>query len=139
MAGCFPSPALPGSGSTGLLHPQNSQPSGSPHKRKTTPKPPRRQAGENPFGHLFAFADANSCVRLYLKMRTVEAIIQPNGEVQLVEPVHVSSPRRALVTILEEAPHAHEAALLSEAALAGDWNRPEEEAAWAHLQPGKSS
>jgi hypothetical protein len=72
-------------------------------------------------------------------MRTVEAIIQPNGEVQLVEPVHVSSPRRALVTILEEAPHAHEAALLSEAALAGDWNRPEEEAAWAHLQPGKSS
>jgi len=46
MAGCFPSPALPGSGSTGLLHPQNSQPSGSPHKGKTTPKPPQRQAGE---------------------------------------------------------------------------------------------
>ena len=72
-------------------------------------------------------------------MRTVEAIIQPNGEVQLVEPVHVSSPTRALVTILEEAPHVHDAALLSEAALAEDWNRPEEEAAWAHLQPGKSS
>jgi hypothetical protein len=48
MAGCFPSPALPGSGSTGLLHPQNSQPFGSPHKGKTTPKPPRRQAGEFP-------------------------------------------------------------------------------------------
>ena len=31
------------------------------------------------------------------------------------------------------------AALLSEAALAEDWNRPEEDAAWAHLQPGKSS
>jgi hypothetical protein len=41
MAGCFPSPALPGSGSTGLLHPQNSQPFGSPHKGKTTPKPPQ--------------------------------------------------------------------------------------------------
>jgi hypothetical protein len=48
MAGCFPSPALPGSGSTGLLHPQNSQPFGSPHKGKTTPKPPQRQVGEFP-------------------------------------------------------------------------------------------
>jgi len=28
---------------------------------------------------------------------------------------------------------------LSEAALAEDWNRPEEDEAWAHLQPGKSS
>jgi hypothetical protein len=27
-----------------------------------------------------------------------------------------------------------ETALLSEAALAEDWNRPEEDAAWAHLQ-----
>jgi hypothetical protein len=72
-------------------------------------------------------------------MRTVEAIIEPTGEVRLVEPVHVSSPRRALVTILEEAPTAQDAALLSEAALAEDWNRAEEDAAWAHLQPGKSS
>jgi len=72
-------------------------------------------------------------------MRTVEAIIQPNGEVRLVEPVHVRSPKRALVTILEEEPQAHDTALLSEAALAEDWNRPEEDAAWAHLQPAKSS
>jgi len=28
-----------------------------------------------------------------------------------------------------------ETALLSEPALAEDWNRPEEDAAWAHLQP----
>ena len=67
-------------------------------------------------------------------MRTVEAIIQPNGEVRLVEPVHVPSPRRALVTILEEEPLAHDTALLSEAALAEDWNRPEEDAAWSYLQ-----
>ena len=72
-------------------------------------------------------------------MRTVEAIIQPSGEVRLVEPVHVLSPRRALVTILEEEPQVHDTARLSEAALAEDWNRPEEDAAWAHLQPGKSS
>ena len=28
----------------------------------------------------------------------------------------------------------NETALLSEAALAADWNRPEEDAAWSHLQ-----
>lgn len=72
-------------------------------------------------------------------MRTVEAIIHPGGEVRLVEPVHVQSPRRALVTILEEEPLVQDAALLSEAALAEDWNRPEEDAAWAHLQRAKSS
>jgi hypothetical protein len=88
---------------------------------------------------LFTIADAADRVRLCLKMRTVEAVIQPNGEVLLVEPVHLASPRRALVTIMEEAPHPHDAALLSEAALGEDWNRPEEDAAWAHLQPGKSS
>ena len=72
-------------------------------------------------------------------MKTVEAVIEPNGKVLLVEPVRVASPRRALVTILEEAPTVHDAALLSEAALAEDLNRAEEDAAWAHLQPAKSS
>ncbi len=72
-------------------------------------------------------------------MKTVEAIISTNGEVRLVEPLHLTSPSRALVTILEETPVLHDVALLSEAALAEDWNRPEEEAAWAYLQPGKSS
>jgi hypothetical protein len=72
-------------------------------------------------------------------MRTVEAVIEPSGQVRLVDPVHLPSARRALVTILEEAPYVHDAALLSEAALAEDWNRPEEDAAWAHLQTGKLS
>jgi len=40
------------------------------------------------------------------------------------------------VTILDEepAPLTLEPTLLSERALAEDWNRPEEDAAWAHLQ-----
>ena len=80
-------------------------------------------------------AHANLCS----KMRTVEAVIEPNGQVRLIEPVHLRSASRALVTILEEAPCVHDAALLSEPALAEDWNRPEEDAAWAHLQPAKSS
>ena len=70
-------------------------------------------------------------------MKTVEAIIETNGDVHLIEPLHVPSPRRALVTILEEAPTVNDTALLSEAALAEDWNRAEEDAAWAHLQPAK--
>lgn len=72
-------------------------------------------------------------------MKTVEAIIEPSGEIHLIEPISVPSARRALVTILEEAPTNFDTALLSEAALAEDWNRPEEDAAWAHLQPGTSS
>jgi hypothetical protein len=40
------------------------------------------------------------------------------------------------LTILDDVPagHPNEAALLSEVALAEDWNRPEEDAASAHLQ-----
>jgi hypothetical protein len=72
-------------------------------------------------------------------MKTVEAIIEPGGEVRLAEPVQVSSRRRVLVTILDESPIIHEAALLSEPALAEDWDRAEEDAAWAHLQPAQSS
>ncbi len=69
-------------------------------------------------------------------IRTVEAIIDEQGQVHLLEAVHLPAPRRALVTILNEAPqHATtETALLSEPALAADWNRPEEDAAWSHLQ-----
>jgi hypothetical protein len=67
-------------------------------------------------------------------IRTVEAVIDEQGAIRLLEPVQVTGPRRALVTILEEEPvePVGATALLSEAALA-DWNRPEEDAAWLHL------
>jgi hypothetical protein len=70
-------------------------------------------------------------------IRTLEAMIDERGVVRLLEAVEVPASRRALVTILDEEPRepAHELALLSEAALAEDWNRPEEDAAWSHLQP----
>ena len=72
-------------------------------------------------------------------IQTVEAVIDEQGKVRLLEPVELGGERRALVTILQEEPvaHPHEAALLSEAALAEDWNRPEEEVAWSHLQQGR--
>ena len=72
-------------------------------------------------------------------LRTIEAVIEPDGHVRLLEPISLGTSRRALVTVLEEP--ADEAggntgALLSEAALA-DWNRDEEDAAWAHLQQAR--
>ena len=72
-------------------------------------------------------------------IKTVEAVIDEQGRIRLLEPVAVARSQRALVTILEEepAPDPHEIARLSESALAEDWNRPEEEAAWSHLQPGR--
>ncbi len=61
-------------------------------------------------------------------IRTVEAVVDPSGNVRLLEDVQLPGPRRALVTILDDAPRSEETALLSEGALA-DWSRPEEDAA----------
>jgi hypothetical protein len=67
---------------------------------------------------------------------TVEALIDKEGTVWLLEPVPLKGPRRALVVILDEEPAAlpNGTAVLSEAALAEDWGRPEEDAAWSYLQ-----
>jgi hypothetical protein len=71
-------------------------------------------------------------------IQTVEAVIDDAGRVRLLGEVHISGPRRALVMVLDEAAAVPgEGALLAEAALAVDWLRPEEDAAWSHLQPGK--
>lgn len=65
-------------------------------------------------------------------IKTVEAVIDERGNVRLLEPVRPGRVRRALVTILEERPtdRPGETALLSESALAEDWERPEEDEAW---------
>ena len=68
-------------------------------------------------------------------IQTVEAVIDGEGRVRLLAPVRVDGLRRALVTVLDEpAEMPSEAALLAETALGADWNRPEEDAAWLHLQ-----
>ncbi len=70
-------------------------------------------------------------------LQTIEAMIDEQGNVRLLEFIQLPTARRALVTILEDELDANipETALLSEAALAEDWNRPEEDKAWSHLQP----
>ena len=72
-------------------------------------------------------------------LRTVEAVIDEHGKVHLLEEIQLSEARKALVTILEDAPTigVPETALLSEPALAKDWDQPGEDEAWSHLQPGR--
>lgn len=66
-------------------------------------------------------------------IRTVEAVVDSNGNVRLLEHIQLEGPRRAIVTILDDVPQGEETARLSERALA-DWSRPEEDTAWSHLQ-----
>ena len=71
-------------------------------------------------------------------IQTVEAVVDAAGRVRLLGEVQIDAPRRALVTVLEEpATVPGEASLLAEAALAADWSRPEEDAAWSYLQSAK--
>lgn len=72
-------------------------------------------------------------------IQTLEASIDEQDRVQLLEPVHLPGARRALVTVLEEPAREgnNKAALLSQAALA-DWSREEEDEAWLHLQSVQS-
>jgi hypothetical protein len=65
----------------------------------------------------------------------VEAIIDEQGQVRLLRPLCFPTARRAVVMILDDDPL--ESARVSEPALAEDWNRPEEDAAWSHLQQGR--
>ena len=68
-------------------------------------------------------------------LQTVEAWIDENGQIRLLEPLTLSRPSRAFVTILSSyLKEDNETALLSESSLAVDWNRKEEDEAWAHLQ-----
>lgn len=70
-------------------------------------------------------------------LRSIEVTIEKDGTIRLPKKMNFSSARRAILTILDEPVLIAETALLSEAALAEDWNRPEEDEAWAYLQLGK--
>lgn len=71
--------------------------------------------------------------------QTIEATIDEQGNVRLLEPIQLSEPRRAVVTILTDEQGFPETALLSEAALAEDWERPEEDTVWSYLQQERLS
>ena len=67
-----------------------------------------------------------------------KVVIDATGRVVVLGEVRVDAPRRALLTVLDEpAVIPGEAALLAEPAPTAGWPRPEEDAAWSHLQPEK--
>ena len=72
-------------------------------------------------------------------MFTVEAVIDEQGNVKILQPFAFQGARRALVVVLDEpALPVAETALLSEAAIAEDWLRPEEDEAWSYLNRATS-
>ena len=66
-------------------------------------------------------------------IRSIEAVIEVDGNITLCETIHLKKTHRAILTILEET-SVDTDSLLSEQSLAVDWLKPEEEDAWSHLQ-----
>lgn len=67
-------------------------------------------------------------------LKAIEAVIDEQNNVRLLESIPLAGARRAVVIVLDEpATIVPETALLSEPALAEDWDRPEEDAAWSYL------
>ena len=64
----------------------------------------------------------------------IEAEVDEKGNIRPKEPISLPPGSHLLITVLD-GPGVSETALLSEASLAGDWNRPEEDAAWKDLGP----
>lgn len=70
-------------------------------------------------------------------LKTVEAILERDGRIRLREKMRFSRVRRVMVTFLDDESDATESqnsSILSESVLSTDWNRPEEDEAWQHLQ-----
>ena len=68
-------------------------------------------------------------------LQTIEAVIDEKGTIKILENIKLTGKRRVIITILNEEPSEDEInlALLSEASLATDWLRPDEDKAWSHL------
>jgi hypothetical protein len=68
-------------------------------------------------------------------LQTFRGIIDQDGKLRLLEQVKLPKSRQVIITILDDEPidELINLALLSEPALAQDWERPEEDEAWSHL------
>ena len=72
-------------------------------------------------------------------LTTLEAVLQPDGALRFLEPVRLTESQRVLVTFTQPIDEAVDGASASQASLSSDWLSAEEDAAWAHLQPGHTS
>ncbi len=67
-------------------------------------------------------------------LRTLEAVIDSHGHVCWGEQIQLKTPQRVLITLLDVP--VDETLIMAESSLAKEWLNTDEEAAWAHLQPG---
>ena len=68
-------------------------------------------------------------------LQSIEGMTDQNGKLKIPGNINLPKSRRVIITILDEEPtdKAFNLALLSESALAKEWERPEEDKAWLHL------
>lgn len=68
-------------------------------------------------------------------LQAIEGMIDQEGKVRVLRKINLPRTRRVIITILDEEPseEVFNLALLSESALARDWEQPEEDEAWSHL------
>ncbi len=68
-------------------------------------------------------------------LQSIEGFTDKKGKLRIRDKIDLPKSRRVIITILDEEPSDEltNLALLSESALARDWERPEEDAAWSHL------
>ena len=66
-------------------------------------------------------------------VHSFEGVIKADGQVVLDKEIKLNHTHRAIVTILDDM-DVMDVTLMSEDALAEDWTRSVEDAAWAHLQ-----
>ncbi|MFC2130571.1 hypothetical protein ACFLSQ_03985 [Bacteroidota bacterium] len=71
-------------------------------------------------------------------LQTYEAIIYANGSIKVLQDIKVAKPARAIITILDDDFDKNSdnnyPLFASEKSLAEDWNKREEDEAWAYLQ-----
>lgn len=73
-------------------------------------------------------------------LKAVKVTVTPDGRIESDHPLRITRPTRVILTMVEEVGEdSVEFALASEEAFARDWNRPEEDEAWAYLQEETSS
>jgi hypothetical protein len=75
-------------------------------------------------------------------LKATRAVTDRNGILRFLSPIKLPKSRRVIITILDDEASDEmtdpdrfrtSLALLSESALAKDWERPEEDEAWSHL------
>ncbi|MFO7682002.1 MAG: hypothetical protein R6X34_18315 [Chloroflexota bacterium] len=68
-------------------------------------------------------------------LQAIEGMIDQEGKVRVLRKINLPRSRRVIITILDEEPseEVFNLVLLSESALARDWEQPEEDEAWSHL------